>query len=522
MSAKPDIPVWRPMGVTPAPSTRREQMPTLIVGAGPVGLTIALDLAQRGHHVTIVNRLDFVSAGSKAICFAKRTLDIWDRLGVGADIVAKGVIWETGKVFWGDRPDPIYQFDLLPVKNQKMPAFVNIQQYHVETILIDALSAYENVDIRWGHSVRDIAVGEAGAKVHVAVGDTEYFVDADWVIACDGARSTVRTTMGLDFEGRVFEDNFLIADIKMKGERPSERWFWFDPPFNPGQSALLHKQPDDVWRLDFQLGWGIDREAAVKPENVEPYVRAMLGDDVVFEPEWYSIYTFQCRRMSRFVHGPVIFAGDAAHLVSPFGARGCNGGVADADNLCWKLDLVLSGKAPVALLESYNTEAIATADENIRHSSRSTDFMSPKSAPATALRDAVLQLASRHPFARPMVNSGRLSTAVSYSASPLSTADEDDDWLGVPPGTPALDGPLGDGWLLGQVGTEFSLLTNGVDFAGFKNLDLSASPILCERFDLAPGAACLVRPDQVVAARWRHPDQSKIEAARRRACGLTP
>ena len=519
MNKTADIPVWRSMGATPTPSTSRENVKVLIVGAGPVGLTIALDLAQRGHDVTVINRLDFISAGSKAICFAKRSLDIWDRLGVGTQIVAKGVIWETGKVFWGDRPEPIYQFDLLAVKNQKMPAFVNIQQYHVESILVDAVAGYENVDIRWGHAVRDIQVATSGTTVHVVSGDDEYFVDADWVIACDGARSTVRTTMGLDFEGRVFEDNFLIADIKMKGERPSERWFWFDPPFNPGQSALLHKQPDDIWRLDFQLGWGIDREAAVKPENVEPYVRAMLGNDVVFEPEWYSIYTFQCRRMSRFVHGSVIFAGDAAHLVSPFGARGCNGGIADADNLCWKLDLILAGKAPPTLLESYNIEAIATADENIRHSSRSTDFMSPKGTAATALRDAVLQLASRHPFARPMVNSGRLSTAVSFCESPLSTADEDDDWSGVSPGTPALDGPLNGGWLLGQVGTEFSLLTNGTEFSGVKNFDLSSSPILCERFDLSPGAAYLVRPDQVVAARWRQPDLTKVKAAQRRACG---
>lgn len=520
MKKESQVPVWRAMGSTPAPATAREAMPVLIVGAGPVGLTIALDLAQRGNRVTIVNRLDFVSAGSKAICFAKRSLDIWGRLGVGAAIVGKGVVWETGKVFWGDKPEPIYQFDLLPVKNQKMPAFVNIQQYHVESILIDALACYDNVDIRWGHSVRDIEVGETGATVHVATGEAEYFVDADWVIACDGARSTVRTTMGLDFEGRVFEDNFLIADIKMTGDRPSERWFWFDPPFNPGQSALLHKQPDDVWRLDFQLGWGIDREEAMKPENVEPYVRAMLGQDVVFEREWYSIYTFQCRRMTRFVHGPVIFAGDAAHLVSPFGARGCNGGIADADNLCWKLDLVLRGAGPTTLLESYNVEAIATADENILHSSRSTDFMSPKDAPATALRDAVLELASRYPFARPMVNSGRLSTAVNYAVSPLSTADEDGDWAGLSPGMPALDGPLDGGWLLDQVGTEFALLTNGIEYQGMKNLDLSVSPILCERFDLSPGAAYLIRPDQIVAGRWRHPDQNKIEAARQRASGL--
>ena len=183
----------------------------------------------------------------------------------------------------------------------------------------------------------------------IKVDDGSYRLKTEWLIACDGSRSTVRERLGLDLEGRTFEDNFLIADIRMKHEMPAERWFWFDPPFNPGKSALMHKQPDNVWRLDFQLGWGIDREAAIRPENVEPYIRAMLGDGVEFEREWYSVYTFQCGRMARFVHGRTIFAGDAAHLVSPFGARGCNGGFADVDNLGWKLDLVLRGEAGASI-----------------------------------------------------------------------------------------------------------------------------------------------------------------------------
>jgi 3-(3-hydroxy-phenyl)propionate hydroxylase len=512
------IPVWWEMGLSPLPASE-QQVPVLVVGAGPVGLTIALDLAQRGHRVVVLNRLSFISAGSKAICFAKRTLDIWDRLGVADAIVAKGVVWETGKVFWGDRPEPIYEFDLQPVKGQKLPAFVNIQQYHVEAILVEALSDFDNVELRWGHDAAGLEVHENGASLSVWANGSEYTATADWIIACDGARSTVRTTMGLDFEGRIFEDNFLIADIKMTGDRPSERWFWFDPPFNPGQSALLHKQPDDIWRLDFQLGWDVDREAAIKPENVEPFVRAMLGDDIIFEPEWYSIYTFQCRRMARFVHGRVIFAGDAAHLVSPFGARGCNGGIADAENLGWKLDLVLSGKAPPSLLESYNYEAIVTADENIQNSSRSTDFMSPKGTAARTMRDAVLQLSSEYAFARPLVNSGRLSTAVSFPESPLNTSDEDDDWGGLPPGTPAIDGAMGEGWLLEKLSGDFALLTHGAVIDGVRNIDVSQSNAVCARFDIKPGSACLLRPDQVVAARWRQPDAAKIANALRRACG---
>lgn len=523
MANLPNIPVWREMGATPAPASAHEAAPVVVVGAGPIGLAMALDLGRRGHRVVVLSQLDFIAAGSKAICFAKRSLDIFDRLGVGDAIVDKGVIWNVGKVFWGDRADPVFQFDMLPVKNQKRPGFINIQQYHVEERLIDALSALPNVELRWGHRLSAIAPNADGALIAVESEGGTYTIDAGWVIACDGSRSAVRTLLGLDFDGRVFEDNFLIADVKMKGERPSERWFWFDPPFNPGQSALMHKQPDDVWRLDFQLGWNIDRAAAMRPENVEPLVRAMLGDDVAFEEEWYSVYTFQCRRMARFVHGKVIFAGDSAHLVSPFGARGCNGGLADVDNLGWKLDLILRGEGGEGLLESYNDEAITIADENILNSSRSTDFMTPKSAASRILRDAVLELASEVPFARPFVNSGRLSTAVALPGSALNTPDAD-DWqgLGVAPGYPALDAPAGDGWLLERLDAGFTLLVDG-DAPAVDGLAVIAvgegDEVLRERYAMAPGSACLIRPDHHVCARWRQADAEAIRAALARAKG---
>jgi 3-(3-hydroxy-phenyl)propionate hydroxylase len=523
MANLPNIPVWREMGATPAPASAHESAPVVVVGAGPIGLAMALDLGRRGHRVVVLSQLDFVAAGSKAICFAKRSLDIFDRLGVGDAIVGKGVIWNVGKVFWGDRADPVFQFDMLPVKNQKRPGFINIQQYHVEERLIEALVALPNVELRWGHKLSAIAPNADGALIAVETEGGNYTIDAGWVIACDGSRSAVRTHLGLDFDGRVFEDNFLIADVKMKGERPSERWFWFDPPFNPGQSALMHKQPDDVWRLDFQLGWNIDRAAAMRPENVEPLVRAMLGDDVAFEEEWYSVYTFQCRRMARFVHGKVIFAGDSAHLVSPFGARGCNGGLADVDNLGWKLDLILRGEAGAGLLESYNDEAIMIADENILNSSRSTDFMTPKSAASRILRDAVLELASEVPFARPFVNSGRLSTAVALPDSPLNTPDAD-NWqgLGVAPGYPALDAPAGEGWLLERLDAGFTLLVDGdaPEVVGLAVIAVGeGDDVLRERYAMAPGSACLIRPDHHVCARWRRPDAAAIQAAIERAKG---
>ena len=229
--------------------------------------------------------------------------------------------------------------------------------------------------------------------------------------------------MGLEFEGRVFADQFLICDIKMKLERPVERWFWFDPPFNRGRSALLHRQADDVWRLDFQVGDQADRDEEVKPENVARRVRAMLGEDIDFAFEWISLYRFQSRRLQRFRHGRVLFAGDAAHQMSPFGARGGNSGVQDADNLVWKLDLVLRGRAPERLLDSYDAERIPAADENLLNTTRSTDFIAPKSAMSRILRDGVLALAETEPFARRLVNSGRLSVAACYDGSPLNSPD---------------------------------------------------------------------------------------------------
>jgi 3-(3-hydroxy-phenyl)propionate hydroxylase len=525
----PGIPVWREVDEAPHPATDLERATIAVVGGGPVGLAMAVDLGRRGHQVLLLNRLDFITAGSKAICFSKRTLDIFDRLGVGNAIVEKGVRWNVGKVFWGDSAEPVYQFDMLPVKEQKRPGFINIQQYHVEERLYEAAARIDTIELRFGHEVVAIEPKDTGVALAVRTSCGEYGVEADWLIACDGSKSPVRSMLGLDFEGRVFEDNFLIADIRMEGQRPPERWFWFDPPFNPGQSALMHKQPDNVWRLDFQLGWNIDREAAITPENVELYVRAMLGPDVPFEREWHSLYTFQCRRMKHFVHGRVIFAGDSAHLVSPFGARGCNGGIADIDNLGWKLDLVLRGEAPEWLLETYDYEAIVTADENIRHSTRSTDFMTPKSEASRAFRDAVLELARDHSFARPFVNSGRLSTAVSYPSSPLNTPDVDEWNGGIAPGSPALDAPIGNRWLLDLLGNAFIVLADGWNGAEPEDVDIvdlgadaAALELVRQRYDLTPGAAYLIRPDQYVAARWRNPSREAIAQALRRAKGLKP
>ena len=529
-----------------AGSSRR--WPVIVVGAGPVGLTAAIDLAQRDVVVLLLDDDDTVSFGSRAICWSKRTLEIMDRLGCADRLVDKGVSWSVGRVYFRD--EQIYQFDLLPEPGHRRPAFVNLQQYYVEQFLVERAMELARVELRWRHKVVDVTPGVDGAVVRVSTPDGEYTVHGDWVIAADGARSPVRAQLGLESEGQVFRDRFLIADVLVHSEFPAERRFWFDPRFHPNQSALLHRQADHVWRCDFQLGWDAEPDEEEKPERVMPRVRAMLGDDVKFELEWASVYTFQCRRMRSFRHGRVLFAGDAAHLVSPFGARGANSGVQDIDNLAWKLALVIAGLAPERLLDSYDAERTVAADENIRHSTRSTDFITPKSAMSRTFRDAVLMLAKRHPFARKMVNSGRLSLPAILVDSPLSTPDVDAFAAGLVPGSPAADAPVqGDGgsWLLEYLHDGFTLLlfAEAGSRLSVGEIDVVASgPVPCtivvvarssaglprpvcriedslgllaQRYDARPGTAYLFRPDQHVCARWRSFDPARVRRAIARA-----
>ena len=494
-------------GATP-PSASGMRHPAVVVGGGLVGLTLALDLAQRGVPVVVLDDDDTVSTGSRAICVAKRTLEIFARLGLGPRMLAKGITWHVGRVFAGDRE--IYSFDLLPEDGHQYPAFINLQQYYVEEWLVEACLA-AGVDIRWRHRVIGISSRPDGAAVSIQTDAGNYTLDADWLLAADGARSFTRQTLGLPFVGRVFRDRFLIADVRMQAPFPTERWFWFDPVFHPNQSALLHKQPDDIWRIDLQLGWDADPEAERDPARVRARVQAMLGPAARFTLEWVSVYTFRCRRLERFVHDRIVFVGDSAHQVSPFGARGGNGGVQDADNLAWKLAAVLGGASPT-LIGTYDDERILAADENILHSTRATDFITPKTPAARAYRDAVLSLAAVHPWARAMVNSGRLSRPCR-----LALAGDSDQWDAVQPGDPAVDAPVEGGWLLDRLGRGFSLLSFGPVPApvldGVTAVPVPPGGIAAGRYGAPPGGVVLIRPDHHVLATFDRFDAARIRAA---------
>ncbi|HQY76660.1 MAG TPA: FAD-dependent oxidoreductase [Rhodoferax sp.] len=507
--------------------------PVVIIGAGPIGLTQALDLAYRGVPSIVLDDNNTVSIGSRAVCYAKRPLEIWDRLGVGQGFADRGIQWQVGKVFFHD--DLAYQFDLLPEAQHKMPAMINLQQYYLEENLVEACEASPLVDLRWKHKLLSLEQNDDVATLTVETPDGVFKMEAQWVIAADGANSDTRRMTGADFTGHFFQDRFLIADVVMKADFPTERWFWFDPPFHRGQSVLLHKQCDNVWRIDFQLGWDADPTEEKKPEKVIPRIQAMLGPDVEFELEWVSVYQFACRRVDAFRHGRVLFTGDAAHQVSPFGARGANTGVQDCDNLSWKLKLVLDGAAPLALLDTYHEERAFAADDNLLNSTRSTDFITPKSRCSLRLRNAVLELARTEAFARPLVNSGRLSTPTPYAASSLNTPDADAFLGKMAPGTNCADAPIQadgkDAWLLDHLGQGFVLLSFGpaspvsVGKVTARVLEVGKDiqdthGVLAARYDAQPGTVYLIRPDQHVAARWRQFDAAKATAALRHALAL--
>jgi len=505
--------------------------PVVIVGAGPIGLTAAIDLAQRGIPSVILDDADRIGEGSRAICFSKRSLEIMDRLGLGDRLVEKGVTWKVGKVFLGE--NEVYSFDLLPEAGHKMPAFINLQQYYLEGYLVERAAELAAIDLRWRNRVAAVERHADFVRITIETPEGAYQLAADWLLACDGARSKVRDCLGLKFEGHMFEERFLIADVKMSAEYPTERWFWFDPPFHSGQSALLHRQPDNVWRIDLQLGPDADAEEEKKPERVLPRLKRMLGERK-FELEWVSVYRFNCARLKKFVHGRVVFAGDSAHQVSPFGARGANSGIQDAENLVWKLALVLKGEAPESLLESYDLERGQAADENIGHSTRSTDFIAPRTAQERVLRNAVLQLAPHAPFARSFVNSGRLSVASRYE-SPLTTADAEPFGGSAKLGLPVPDVPLEDRegkkhYLLQSLSDGFELLfvkngsrpnvPEGIRLTVIGEDLIDRDGLFAERFDATPGSAFLLRPDHHLSARMRRYDGQRVREALARAKGL--
>lgn len=503
------------------------QRPVLVAGGGPVGLALAVLLARLGIRSQVIEMDSGYCTGSRAICLSRRSLEMLGWIGAAGAVQAKGLGWTRGRSHFRERE--VLAFEMPHGPGDRFAPMTNIQQFYVEQFVHESMAQWPGLaQVHWGTAVEEVQASPDGVTLRCRRGDEAVAFSGDWLVACDGGRSRVRDALGLPLQGTTYEGRYVIVDIRQKSKRPTERLAWFDPPSNPGSTVLMHRQPDDVWRIDYQVRDDEDPAEAVKPENVLPRVRAHLawiGEDAPWEAQWISIYNAKCLSLERYRHGRVLFAGDAAHLVPIFGVRGLNSGLDDAGNLAWKLAAVIAGGASPALLDTYDEERRAAALLNIDYGSRSTEFMAPPHHGFALLRDAVLRLAASEPVIRNLINP-RQSAPVRYGCPALLGPDEGFASPEAGPGNPApeafvfVDGRarhltefFGAGYVVLSFGAPAAVA--GADHVMLDPDDARNAEAL-RRYAARAGAVYLIRPDGYVAARWAQPGAGAVQTTLRK------
>jgi 3-(3-hydroxy-phenyl)propionate hydroxylase len=400
--------------------------PVVIVGGGLAGLTMACALAQYGVAAVLLdedNTVGVKGASSRGICYTQKSLEIFQRLGVYEAIAAKGIQWSVGRTFAGK--DEVYSFDLRQQSGYNLssqPPFINIQQFYIEGFLVERIAQLGHVDLRWSNRVTGFEQDGEGATLTVETPAGAYRIRADHVVDATGSHSPFRQWAGASVTARKGDDRWCIADVRFSRHPPVERHTWIEAPFNENRAVWQHLMGDDVWRIDYQMAPNADPEAVSREDVVRERLARQFGADCEVEIVWVGPYAYRSECVDRMRCGRVFFMGDAAKVVSPFGARGGNTGIADADNLAWKLAAVTRGQAAPALLDSYHAERHEAALQNVLVTNRTARFLRPAEGAEKLFRTAALTLARQHPFARSLVNTGRMAIANPYTRSPACEA----------------------------------------------------------------------------------------------------
>ncbi|MGB0854206.1 MAG: FAD-dependent monooxygenase [Pikeienuella sp.] len=500
----------------------RDDVTVAIVGAGPIGMTAALALAHEGIPSVVFDNKSTFNDGSRAICISRASFNIFESLGISAPFLAKSLGWTMGRTFYRGRQ--ILEFEMPDGPDQKFRPMYNLEQQYIEKFLCDAAMENPLIEMRWQSEVTDIA--DKGGKSTLTVTDPQdtYDLTADWVLACDGARSKIRSRRGKRLKGENYEGRYVIADIQMDHDYPTIRRALFDPDCRRGGTVLIHKQPDNLWRIDYQLHDDESTEAALAEDAVRAGVTAVLkdiGHDGPWELEWWSVYSANTLALDDYRDGNVFFVGDSAHIVPIFGVRGLNNGLADAANIGWKLGWVLNGKAGAALLDSYTPERRGATLDVFANASKSAQFMTPATHGWRLMRDAALSLALDHEFAGELANP-RQFTPFTYAQSPAVLADDPAFTTGPCPGAVLTDMPCGDGFLTDRLAHGFTLFCFDQTCAaavaeaaldGLHTVSLSGETCVATRLGATTTSAYLIRPDGHVAARWHKADANTIITA---------
>jgi len=527
----------------------------VIIGGGPVGVTAALELARHGIASVVLDEKNTVNDGSRAICVARHSMEILQQLDLSDKFESKALPWTHGTSYYKDQP--VYRLEMPHSDQERFHPMYNIQQQYIEQYLIDKALKEPLIEIRWLSKVIDFEQNINCCVVTVETPQGQYKFHAAYTLAADGGRSAVRRLSELKLNGDSYEGRYVIADIQMQSDYPTERRAFFDPSSNPGLTILVHKQPENIWRIDYQVDGDIDEKQELQEERIRSRIASildMMGETGSWELEWWSLYKAYTLALDDYRHKRVLFVGDSAHLVPIFGVRGLNSGLADAVNAAWKLAYVIHGWSNDSLLDSYSPERRGATLDVFRNASKSTKFMTPPSRGYQLVRDAALSLALNNDFTQHLINP-RQSQPYTYSESCLSSFSERDAEFESGPQTGAalinqrftendylLDN-LGKGFSglyftdsesidegllqcfseLNVGNEEFTLIIISRDTvqSGAKTISQDNGHVVFETYNAQPGTFYLIRPDRHICARWRSIQTNEVIQAFRQSLGET-